>query len=286
MRYAKNHDVSAGHIKRLLENNHDFLIDKRKRGDRYALPDTDTDTVDTSDSVGKKRQQYKASIKERIFTAADSIYIDTVDELYGVTKYLTKVGKIKDAASAVQAVRASAKAAETMLADVQCDIFSDDAKILGEGLSKIIKPITVKGEKITNSFNEYLLHWLNIDRMSLEERSLAELEGLKTTLREDIEKLREVNGKLAEAKAKKQSMFSDSEVQQSLDKTIKKLEKMQKEMRKSIKEQKKQIDNFVVMENKPVFGENEKRLNAITAEQSRKKIAEMEKVHPDFKAVA
>ena len=70
------------------------------------------------------------------------------------------------------------------------------------------------GEEITNSFNEYLLHWLNTDIMTLEERTNGEIK------------------------------------------------------------------------NKPVFGENDNRAEAITAEQSLKRIAELEKVHPDFKAIA
>ncbi len=155
---------------------------------RYALPDgVEVESIDTSSSVGKKRQEYKASVKERIFTAADSIYIDTVDEYYGAEKYLSKVGKRKNAASILQAIRASMSAAQVMIGDVQYDIFSDDGKKLGEGLSRIVKPITVKGDAIKISFNEYLMHWLNVDRMSLEEKSLARLEEMKAKLEGDID---------------------------------------------------------------------------------------------------
>ncbi len=144
-------------------------------GERMALPDgVEVESIDTSSSIGKKRQTYKASLKERIFTAADSIYIDTVDEYYGAEKYLRKIGKRKDTDSIVQAVRASMSAAQTMTGDVQYDIFSDDGKKLGEGLSKIVKPITVKGDAIKISFNEYLMHWLNVDRMSLDAQKIKQ----------------------------------------------------------------------------------------------------------------
>jgi hypothetical protein len=46
-------------------------------------------------------------IKDTFTTTADKLYIDTVDELYGVEKYLTKFGGRKDAESFVQQVRAS-----------------------------------------------------------------------------------------------------------------------------------------------------------------------------------
>ena len=254
--------------------------------ERFALSDADTDTADMSGSVGKKRTQYEASRIERIYTALDSAYIDTVDELYGATKFLSKVGKMKNAADIVQAIRASMSVAQAMIGDVQYDIMSDDAKLLGDGLSKIVKPITVKGDSVKISFNEYLMHWLNIDRMSLEEKSLARLDEMKSKLEGDVKKLREVNAKIAELKAKKQSMFSDAEAQKQLDASLEKYEGMAKALKKDVRAQKKQIDNFEVMKNKPVFDKNDERENAVTAEESRKRIAELEKAHPDFKETA
>ncbi len=239
-----------------------------------------------SGSVGKKRTQYEASRIERLYTALDSAYIDTVDELYGATKFLSKVGKMKNAADIIQAVRASASVAQDMIGNSQYDIMSDNGKRLGDGLSKIVKPITLKGESVKISFNEYLMHWLNIDRMSLEEKSLARLEEMKSKLEGDVKKLREVNAKIAELKAKKQSMFSDAEAQKQLDASLEKYEGMAKALKKDVRTQKKQIDNFEVMKNKPVFDKNDERENAVTAEESRKRIAELEKLHPDFKETA
>ena len=261
-------------------------FDKTNPDIRYALPRTDTDTADMSGSVGKKRTQYEASRIERLYTALDSAYIDTVDELYGATKFLSKVGKMKNAADIVQAIRASMSVAQAMIGDVQYDIMSDDAKLLGDGLSKIVKPVTLKGDSVKISFNEYLMHWLNIDRMSLEEKSLARLDEMKSKLEGDVKKLREVNAKIAELKAKKQSMFSDAEAQKQLDANLEKYEGMAKALKKDVRAQKKQIDNFEVMKNKPVFDKNDERENAVTAEESRKRIAELEKTHPYFKETA
>ena len=182
--------------------------------DRLALPATDTDTVDASDSVGKEKKRYEPSFFEKVFSAKDSIYIDTVNELYGAEKYLKKVGKLKNASGIVQMVRAMRSQAQTMIGNEQYDIFSEEGKSFGKGLQRILKPITVKGPNISKSFNEYLLHWLNTDRMTLEERT---------------------EGKIP---------------------------------------------------NKPVFGENEQRETAITAEQSRKRIEELEKAHPDWHGIA
>ena len=102
---------------------------------------------DTSENVGKKRKTYKLTFAQKFFSAKDSAYIELVDEMYGVAKYLKKVGKIGGRAdNMIQAIRASRSAAQTMISDKQIDLFGGTDKELGEGLLKIIKPITMRGE--------------------------------------------------------------------------------------------------------------------------------------------
>ena len=243
-------------------------------GNEVKMNDTDEDIdeLDTSENVGKKRKTYKLTFAQKFFSAKDSAYIELVDEMYGVAKYLKKVGKIGGRAdNMIQAIRASRSAAQTMISDKQIDLFGGTDKELGEGLLKIIKPITMRGEKVSKAFDEYLLHWLNVDRMSLREKSLAELAKMQSKLEADVAEVREINELLSEGQN---------------EKTTKELKAKRNKLLKEIKAEKKQIDNFEVAENKPIFGENDTRSEAITAEQSRKKIAEMDKEHPSFKAVA
>ena len=183
---------------------------------RYAVEEESTESP-TIGNVAKSRfdapkPKMKAKIKAGFTSAKDKLYIEGVDELYGVEKYLKKFGGRKDAEAFVQQVRASETIAQTMIGLSQYDIMSGDGTRLGDGISKIFKPYKIR--KIEDQFNDYLLHQLNVDRMTLRQRSNGELD------------------------------------------------------------------------NKPVFGKNEKRDHDITAEESKKIIAAYEKKYSSFKADA
>lgn len=55
--------------------------------------------------VGAERTKYKAKAKDFVFTRAASIYIDTVDELYGISHFLKNAGGVRDAAAIVNVAR-------------------------------------------------------------------------------------------------------------------------------------------------------------------------------------
>ncbi len=191
-------------------------FDTKNPNIRYAVEEESTESP-TIGNVAKSRfDEPKPKMKEKIkagFTSAkDKLYIEGVDELYGVEKYLKKFGGRKDAEAFVQQVRASETIAQTMIGLSQYDIMSGDGTRLGDGISKIFKPYKIR--KIEDQFNDYLLHQLNVDRMTLRQRSNGELD------------------------------------------------------------------------NKPVFGKNEKRDHDITAEESKKIIAAYEKKYSSFKADA
>ena len=76
----------------------------------------------------------KEKIKASFISAKDKLYIEGVDELYGVEKYLKKFGGRKDAESFVQQVRASETIAQTMIGNVQYDVMSGDGTKFGEGI--------------------------------------------------------------------------------------------------------------------------------------------------------
>ena len=151
-------------------------FNSKKSDIRYSMEPTAT-----VESVGKSRfteEEVKLSekIKHKFTSLKDKLYIDTVDELWGVEKYLTKFGKRTDTAAFVQQVRAAETIAQTMIGVSQYDITNENGERLGDGVSKIFKKYHKR--KLTAEFNDYLLHQLNVDRMTLHERSLAKQQEL------------------------------------------------------------------------------------------------------------
>ena len=202
-RYADKYNTIPSRVKAKLQTDPDFLAKEWKRGRRAALdldnlPDT-TETEElpnTLNSVAKEKVRYKG----RIFDTATKFYMETVDELYGLQRYLETAGKKQDAAAIVNMARSSRSQAQTMIGSVQYDLFSGNYEELGEGIQKILEPITkrTKGETTeirrnrVEKFNDYMLHRMNVDRMTLEERSnLWHLE--------DVEELESINENLKKA---------------------------------------------------------------------------------------
>ena len=150
---------------------------------RFALP-TGQGAASTTGNVGKTSfKAAEAKVGERIRasfgTARDRLYIETVDETFGVEKYLRKVGGRADAIPFVQQVRAAETMAQTMIGTDQYDVTeaAGKGKRLGDGLATIFKPIRARGKVIGGydaMFDDYLGPQLNVDRMTLEERSMAE----------------------------------------------------------------------------------------------------------------
>ena len=232
----------------------------KKRDIRYSS--------ETIENVAKSRftepdAKFSEKIKAKFTSVKDKLYIDAVDEMWGIEKYLKEKGGVKDYAAVVQQVRASETIAQTMIGVAQYDITeSGKGKRLGDGITKIFKKYRVR--KIEADFNDYLLHQLNVDRMTLRERSL------------------EWQDELLAAYSKAQADFNRAEalVKQGKAKHI------PRGIRKALTAAKKAYESFEVLENKPVFGANEKRATDITADESRKIIEEYEKEHPEFKKSA
>ena len=150
-------------------------------GERFALAEEDfyasgeefaSPTIST---VGKDRVNYeeKFGSKEWRKTKSESAYIHAVDEMYGIQSYLEKVGKRKNAKATIQTVRSTPHMVQTMVGSVQYNIFhsySKTARKMGDGLNVIWKPIKKLGAKAEIDFNDYLLHYLNVDKYGVMKR--------------------------------------------------------------------------------------------------------------------
>ena len=125
------------------------------------------------ESVGKEKRRYEPKLGDRIFTAKTRAYIEAVDELHGIEVYLRKAGgrKRADAEARVQVARTARSQAQTMIGSLQYDVFSENPEKLGDGLLEILKPTRNWSERKHLELNDYLLHRLNIDRMTVEGRA-------------------------------------------------------------------------------------------------------------------
>jgi len=162
-----------------------FSVDIFGDGEDFATP--------TITTVGKEKPQYKEGLREFLGTKVESVYIHTVDELYGVQKYLEKVGGEKDAKYVIQSVRATPNQTQTMIGSVQYNIFAKGKakeKQLGKGIQAIYKPVKSRGEKYVKRFEDYLFHHLNVDKYKA-------FEAVKEAQLEDLDNLRRVQSEIS-----------------------------------------------------------------------------------------
>lgn len=278
--------------------------------------------IDTTGSVGKTKDEYKADFRDKVFTAKTRTYIDTVDELYGIVTYLRKVGKIdKPAAEAmVQQARAARSQAQTMIGSAQYNVFSDKVERMGDGLLEILKPAQKWTEEKRIAFDDYLLHQLNIDRMTLESRSFvwaAPLRRTVQTLENNLAALENRKKQLTSDIGKKQTALNNAKVRRGVVKTAKAkevwnkqvdtfarelsaLNDLLKEAKRAIAKKKKELGKAkeeyeaALLKNKPVFGKDEtldedgnmKRDHDITADESRDIVKKYDAAHPEFANLA
>lgn len=256
---------------------------------RYSLPDADdaaalATLAATEGSVGAKRAEYAPSRLKRVTDAAQRAYIETVNAQAGIEWYLRKHGVSRaEAETKMQITRASRSQSQAMIGGGQYDIFSDNPEYMGKGLMQILEPARAWSEDKQILFQQYLLHQLNIDRMTLESRSTAALATETAELQrlrgEIARKQKAVKTKTAERSAAKKAAK-----RAELAETIKRLEKQIKELEKEAEKIKKEID-AKTLKDMPVFGETDERAT-VTAEESRKVVAYLERTHPEMKGIA
>lgn len=92
------------------------------------------------------------------------------DEQAGIIQAGKNVGVVVH--GEVQRARVAKASAINMLNDSQRDY--SGKKRVGDSLKAIFKPIQSRGKKVAQAFNLYLLHQLNVDRMSAVERGLRD----------------------------------------------------------------------------------------------------------------
>ena len=149
--------------------------------------------------------EYKYTKADKALSAVIASQIAFTNAQAGIEHIGGKKYGIKNIESLVQAARVSKNQAEEMIAGNQYRIGADTKEYLGEGLQKIIQPLNDMSEEEQRAFFDYLLHYHNADRMSLERRSqewhdekqaeydkyaarLVELVKEKNTLEKEIRK--------------------------------------------------------------------------------------------------
>ena len=239
------------------------------KGSDFYYEKWSLDRVPGMESVRVEAEKDTRSIKERVVDWTRSATLGSrimfVDAYAGVIDYLVKVGGMSplEAEVAVQNVRSAAARANGSIEAGQYV----DGKI-ETALLNILRPIHERGAEVERLFYTYLLHMHNIDRMSLEQKSQAELDKIGEDLRAAHQRVIELANQI---KAAKKNGENADPLYAKLEKAVKK---------EALLESKQ--SNFVVEQNKPVFGKNEAREEDITADESRSVVEMIEAEHPEF----
>lgn len=251
---------------------------------RYSL-DIDSIMEQTRSKVhAEPPEAQKPKLKESISTAWTGLQISLTNEQAGIEKIGKKFG-IKDIDVTVQMARAAMNEAQEMIGGNQYRIGAEGKKEKqGEGLAKIFEPIDKLGKEEQRRFDDYLLHWHNISRMSLKEKSEAKITEAQAKYDAEVKKL--------ESSMRKINKLSKSMEKEGADvKAIKKQlateRKNAASLRKSANALKKELNSLTVEENKPIFMVDDNGTErAVTAEESKAIIAKIDKEHPEYKAIA
>ena len=189
----------------------------------------------------------------------------------GIEHYGKKYG-VKNIEALVQAARTSKNQAEEMIAGNQFRIGSDTKVYQGEGLEKIARPVFEMPEAKQRAFYDYLFHYHNADRMSLERRSIewneenrkkyAEYAKSKMALTLEGNKLTNERSKLTRKK-------EDVPRKQKINIRLSEIKAELKVLKKKSSALQKEIDSFEALKNKPVLG-----LNKEVVEEKKKNLSE------------
>ena len=145
-------------------------------------------TTRTAPLVGKDPKKYKKTKKTAAVDTRDNLYINLVDEQYGVQKYLEQNG-VPDAKYIIQRARAVPNAVQAMIGYYQFDIFADndsEFKPIGRGIKDIFEDVRKQGESNYIGFNDFLLNKLATDRHNVRQAILDASER-------DLEEMRKIN---------------------------------------------------------------------------------------------
>ena len=198
-----------------------------KAGVRYAL-DAELDNKTTA-RVQTVVSDEKLTLKERWENTVEKLkegkadqwikaQIAWTDEQAGIIAAGRNLGIVVH--GEVQRARTAKASAINMLNNEQRDY--SGKKRVGDSLKDIFKPIQSRGKKVAQDFNLYLLHQLNVDRMSAEERGLGENKPVfeeKVDKAFSLEKIKELEKQYPEFKeyAEKVWKYSQNLLQYRVD---------------------------------------------------------------------
>ena len=258
-----------------------------------------------------ERPSYKERIEASLKSAKSGFVpgvIATEIQFTNVQAGVEHAGKVlgvKNIEALVQSARASRAQAQEMLGGGQWYIppgaSADKAVRLGDGLEPILSAVRDKrkGETKENAmerysaFQYYLAHKHNVDRMSLEQKSLDENKADVERYEELKKELLALSKKIKANKASKEALKGKYNKASQAERTRLKAEISSDTLvfnvkSKAFTELKKKIDNFVPEENKPVLRKQleDGTYEAITATESKDIVKLYEKKYSEFKEVS
>ena len=214
---------------------------------------------------------YDYTRADKISSGITATQIAFTNAQAGIESIAKKYG-VKNIESLVQAARTASHQAEEMISGNQYRIGSDTKTYLGEGLQKIFSPIEEKGEEVTQAFFDYLFHYHNADRMSLEQRSIEWNEEKKKEHQNMMKRFAELQKEQTNFYKEKAALTrkkSDSARRQEINQRLAEIKREISSVTKLIKKTQAEIDSFVPLKNKAVIGLNRAEIIAKKEELSK-----------------
>lgn len=214
---------------------------------------------------------YDYTGKDKFISGAIATQIAFTNAQAGIESIAKKYG-VKNIESLVQAARVASRQADEMISGSQYRIGADTKVRLGDGLQKIFSPIEEKGEEVKQAFFDYLFHYHNADRMSLEQRSIEWNEEKKKEHQAKMKRFTELQKEqtaLFKEKAGLTRKQSDSARRQEINQRLTEIKREIATVTKLIKKLQKEIDSFVPLKNKAVIGLNRAEIMAKKEELSK-----------------
>ena len=215
---------------------------------------------------------------DKVVTAALSAQIAFTNAQAGIEHRGKQYG-VKNIEALVQAARTASNQAQEMLSGNQIRIGSDTKEYQGEGLEKIARPIFEMSAEKQRAFYDYLFHYHNADRMSLERRSIEwqkEKEAQKTEYFKKKTLLMVEKNKLESEKSTLTRKKSDAARRDQINTRLAEVKAELKTVNKSLSEIQKAIKDSPILENKPVIGLNDEQVAAKKKDLS-KQISDLRK---------
>ncbi len=272
-------DAAAQQMGRDLNELLEQVADEQRRAED-ASADKQAAMQRVEEMTGHSPEKEKTSLREKAHDIKAELQYQLTDTGVAVNEIGKEIGD-RSLYDSFNMARSAEQAGMSQILDKQTDIFGRE---VGKGLKEIWKPIMKQGEEYQKAFDQYLLHWHNIDRMSRRnyeaiEEARGYVEFYRAQLSPAYKKLSKQDLRSYVKDESRLYHIDPTEYQATYnDVLLETAEDFQ-----TAKEYVEALDRFNALDrmyNKPIWGWD------VTADVSREAIRMLEAEHPEFKQYA